>query len=346
MMAGEPIVAPIRDASYEVLADWLELVAFSNKFGVVRLDELDASMKKQNENEEYDADDGNVLMKAVSRNIGDEDAATEMFREKIENEIELRISANPGAYPFELSRHAEELVLVKDWTSEKHATYLACLIASHFPDDGLLDIERESSSIKKIIIKYRDRIFQIISTHALCGFVEGQAASIGWPRADKLTILETLNRAEKRGSGFVPKASPHPHAPRHAKDGGIDVIAWRSEKIPPPSVFYYGQVATGRNWTEKPALLYVNTFEKHYMDAHATSSFRRHMATLIPFRIDDDMEWENQHVTHGVILERTRIPKYANIGLDRANSGVETDEAENMRDVVAWNNEFRNMISP
>lgn len=344
-MAGEPIVAPARDASNDVLADWLELVAFFNNYGIVRLDELDASMKTQHEYEEYDPDDGNDFNETGSRNIGDEDASAEMFRENIENEIVLRVSACSNAYPFELSRHADELVLVEDWSSEKHATYLACLIASHFQVDGLLDIKRESSSVKEIVKNYRNRIFQIISTHALCGFVEGQAASIGWPRVDNLTILETLKRAEKRGSGFVSKSSPHPFAPPHAKDGGIDVFAWRSEKIPPPSVFIYGQVASGLNWKEKPALLYVDTFEKHYMDADKTSSIPRGKATLIPFRIVDNREWENQHVTHGVILERTRLPKYANIGLDRANSGVETDEAENMADVVAWIKEFRNMIS-
>ena len=342
-MACEPVIIPSRLASQGVLADWLELVAFFNEYGVARLDVLSASMKKLYEYEEYDADDGGTsrLDDSDARNVGNEDSENEKFRESIENEIDLRISTCPESYPFELSHDAEELQVVEDWVSEKHATYLACLIASHFPNDGLLDIAQESSQVKQ----FRNRIFQIISAHALCGYVNGQAASIGWPREDGKTIIETLKRAEKRGSGFVPKDAPHPDASSQAKDCGIDIMAWRKEAFPPPSFFYYGQAASGRNWMAKPAYLSTATFEMYYMDNNATKPFPRHTATIIPFRITDDSILNEQLGSHKVILERIGMLKYAKIGLEIANSDIETDEAGNMCKVVTWIKEIRKVIS-
>jgi hypothetical protein len=64
-------------------------------------------------------------------------------------------------------------------------------------------------------------------------------------------------------------------------------------------------------------------------------------ATLLPFRVADEDQWNNEHVIHGVLLDRTRLPKHAVLGQALARNGVEMDESGNMPQVLAWLNDFR-----
>ena len=318
-MAGEPVVTPTLDAADDTIVDWLELVAFFNEFRTARLDELDGAFNVQFEGRS----DGD---------IGAEDATLERMRERIENEVNLRNNACDGAYPFFLSDGAEELVLVEKWMEDKYIVYISCLLASHLTK-GLFDFEVE----KEFVSRLRNRVFQVVSTLALSGFVDGSAVSIGWPRENQGTILEALGRAVERGAGFQTRVEPGPDTPPQAKDDGIDVIAWRVEQVSPPSVFCYGQVASGRNWSEKSVS--YKTFEDSYMIQGP--KVKRSTATMIPFRVLDEVTWRREHYQHGRILERTRVPKYAAKGLDAALNGLETDEAKNMQQVTQWVEQFR-----
>ncbi|WP_152610491.1 hypothetical protein [Leisingera sp. ANG-DT] len=336
-MAGEPVVTPPLGAPEDVFVDWLELVAFFNEFRTARLDELEAALEEQYEevdDDEVDDEDGD-LGDDGAENIARIDARNERLRESVENEVDLRIQACEGAYPFVLSADAEELELVEDWTDERYATYLTCLLASHVSRQSLLDFEVETGLISRL----RNRVFQVVSTYALCGFVDGQAASVGWPREDKATVLETLRRAEMRGAGFQTKDAPGPYTPPQAKDGGIDVIAWRTENVPPPSLFVYGQVASGHNWRGKPVGYFMELLEVNYMEIRPM--VERNTATMMPFRVLDEGEWYREHMGHGRILERTRMPKYAFQGLRIVEAGTETDEAGNMPQVTSWVEDFR-----
>ena len=336
-MVSEPVVTPGLNSKDHELVDWLELTAFFNEFRTVRLDELHAALEEQFEMVEDD-DSHEVLDEFGGNNDGDIariDAEKEKIRELIENEVDFRIKDCEDAYPFYLGADAEELVLMDNWQDDQYTPYLIYLITAHLTRDSLFDFEVANDLIQRL----RNRVFQVLSTFAMAGLANGSAASIGWPRTDKADIITTLKRAEARGAGFLTKEKPGPYTPPNEKDGGIDVIAWQFDVRPPPILFYFAQVASGHNWTEKSVSDHSKLFARNYMDdAHRGNVG---YATLLPFRVADEIQWKNQHMIHGVLLDRTRLPKFAVIGQALARSGVEMDESENMPQVLDWLNDFR-----
>jgi hypothetical protein len=173
----------------------------------------------------------------------------------------------------------------------------------------------------------------------MAGLAKGSAASIGWPRADKADIVTTLQRAEARGAGFHTKAVPGTYTSPKEKDGGVDVISWQIDIRTPPLLFFFAQVASGRNWPGKPVDSHARMFQWNYFDY--THRGNVSYATLLPFRVADKDEWNSQHMMHGALLDRTRLPKHAVIGQTIARSGVAMDESENMPQVLNWLNDFR-----
>ncbi len=335
-MASEPVLTPGLDAEDHVLVDWLELVAFFNEFRTARLDELEAAIRVQSESSEDDDTDGDFDESAVDGgNIASIDSERERARERVENEVEFRLKDCKDAYPFRLEADCEELILMDDWQDDKYTPYLTCLITTHVTRESLFNFQIEDDLVRRL----RNRVFQVISTFAMAGLANGSAASIGWPRTDKADIMTTLKRAEERGAGFLTKKGPGGHTPPNEKDGGVDVIAWQFDARPPPILFYFAQVASGHNWPGKSVHRYSELFERNYMeDAHRGNV---NYATLLPFRVADEAKWINQHLFHGVLLDRTRLSRHAVIGQTLAGKGVEMDESENMAQVLAWLNEFR-----
>lgn len=338
-MPIEPVLTPVPSAEDKILVDWLELVAFFNEFRTARLDELDASIEAQFEAQDVDGPDddeaGADFDEDNDNNIGKIDAEKERLRERVENEVDFRTRDCAGAYPFELDANAEELVLTQDWQEDKYTPYLTCLITTHLTKSTLLEFEVPEALVQRL----RNRVFQVLSTFAMAGLADGSAASIGWPRVDKADIIATLQRAEARGAGFKTRAAPGLYTPPNEKDGGVDVIAWQIDIRPPPIRFYFAQVASGHNWPGKPVRIHSELFERHYMDdAHRGNVS---YATLLPFRVADELQWNNEHLIHGTLLDRTRLPKYAFVGQQLAAAGVDMDESANMPQVLSWLIDFR-----
>ncbi|TDQ67221.1 hypothetical protein ATL17_1228 [Maritalea mobilis] len=315
-MNVEPTATPSLSDDEVTLTDWLELNAFFNEFHVARLDTIDAILGEQAEEHNDD--------------FGESDRDKERIRESIENEIDERIKGCEGAYPFELSNDGEELTLKENWREDTYGFYIACLLTTHLSKKSLLDYDVQSQLIQIL----RNRIFQVISVFAMAGWNNGSAASIGWPRKNGNTILETLNRAAHRGAGIDPRKAPGKYTAPLEKDGGIDVISWSVEDRPPPTRFSYGQVASGRNWRGKPVSVHVRTFEQNYIDMRHCGDVTS--ATLIPFRIIDVKTWMSEHTSHGTILDRTRIPKYATKAIQILQNGIEFDEANGLPEIADW----------
>jgi hypothetical protein len=336
-MAIEPVVTPGLNAEDHVLVDWLELVAFFNEFRTARLDELDAAIEEQFETVDDDGsdDDTDDLGDDDAGNIARIDAAKERVRERIENEVDFRLKDCESAYPFVLGEDAEELVLVEDWQDDRFTPYLTCLITTHLTKNSLFDFEVAEELIQRL----RNRVFQVLSTLAMAGLAKGSASSIGWPRVDKADIITTLKRAEARGAGFHTRETPGAYTPPKEKDGGVDVISWQIDIRTPPILFFFAQVASGHNWPGKPVESHAKLFQMHYFDY--THRGNVSYATLLPFRVADEGQWNNEHMMHGALLDRTRLPKHAIMGQALARDGVEMDESENMPQVLAWLNDFR-----
>lgn len=302
------------------LVDWLELTAFFDEYGVARVDALLASLLE--------------LQETAEDNIAERDRQREQLIERLENEVVLRQRSLEDAYPFELSQGGEELSINADWRRPQFAFYLVCLITSHVTGSTIL----RTPPTDELLARLRNDIFQIVATLGLAGYSTGPAFSVGWPRRTGETIVQLLSRAVAAGGGFDVRNPPGRYVSPHEKDGGVDVIAWTAEAVPPPSAFYFGQTASGKNWPSKPARDHAQTFGQAYMQDHMTGN--RLYFTLIPYRVLDDAFWHSQTLFHMGILDRLRLPARAWQGVRLAEQGTLIDNSDRLGDLTQWLDDF------
>ena len=285
-----------------LLADWLELVAFLDERNVARLDEIDNAFAIQDE--EHASDDGTA------------DAIREARREHIENELICRARDLTYAYPFELSADGEELRLKGRGARRGACFYLACLIISHFKGSPILVKPPSDDDAARV----RKRQFQTMATLAVAGHAAGPALSFGWPRVTGESITEAIQRCCDLSGTGSPRIPPGPEASARAKDGGMDVIAWQPaiNNQPPPGVMFFGQAASGHNWSGKSANDELDTFlEGYFLDRPACATAG---VTVVPHRLSQE-EHARFGRRHGHILDRLRTPRAALEGLRLAAEG-------------------------
>lgn len=318
-----PIDAPTLELEIDDLADWLELSAVFSPFALSRTDALIGSLLEQQNTVELDTSD-----------IGEVDSRREQIIERIENEIELRQQLIGNAYPFSLSDNGEELTLVENWRDPNYAFYLVCLITTHVTGSAVL----ARPPVGDLLTSLRNSIFQIIATIGMAGLASGPALSVGWPRETGETIVQLMHRAAALGAGFNARPAPGPYVSPHEKDGGVDVIAWSYDGLPPPATFHFAQTASGKNWPGKPVDAHARVFSTAYMMDHQTGNL--HYATVIPYRVLDEKFWHSQSLLHRAILDRLRLPAKALLGLQLAQNGVAVDGADRLSEVTDWLGEF------
>lgn len=315
-----PIDPPTLTLGEDDLVDWLELTALFDPFGVARLDSLLGSLSELEETSED--------------NIGERDRQREQLIERLENEVEFRRSTLGEAYPFDLTSSGEELIRDVNWRDRRFAFYLICLVTTHVTGSAIL----RTPPTGELLTRLRNRVFQIVATLGLAGLSRGPAFSVGWPRQTGETIVQLLTRASAAGGGFSVRNPPGAYVSPHEKDGGVDVIAWTAEGMPPPTAFYFGQTASGKNWPGKPVTDHARVFGQAYMLDHMTGN--RLYVTLIPYRVLDNAFWCSQHLLHMAILDRLRLPLRAWEGSQLAERGVPIDDADRLNDLTQWLDDF------
>ncbi|WP_201843018.1 hypothetical protein [Microvirga zambiensis] len=311
-----PIDPPTLVLGDDDLVDWMELTALFDTFGVARVDALLGSLITLEETAEDD--------------IGERDKRREQLVERLENEINLRQRNLGETCPFDLSASGDELLLDGNWRDPKYAFYLICLITTHVTGSAIL----RTPPGGELLTRLRNRVFQIVATLGLAGLATGPAFSVGWPRQTGETIVELLTRAAAAGGGFSVRTPPGPYTSPHEKDGGVDVIAWTSEGMPPPPAFFFGQTASGKNWPGKPVTDHARVFSTAYMLDHMTGN--RQYVTLIPYRVLNEAFWKSQSLIHRAILDRLRLPRRALRGLELSMEGVPVDDADNIDVLTQW----------
>jgi hypothetical protein len=315
-----PVDPPTLALKVDDLVDWLELTALFDRFGVARIDALLNSLLQLQETAEDD--------------FGERDQQRERLIEALENEAENRQKALGGTYPFELNASGEEFIRLPNWRDLKFTFYIVCLITTHVTGSAIL----RTPPVDELLDRLRNRIFQIVATLGVAGLATGPAFSVGWPRQSGESIVQLLARAAKEGGGFSVRNPPGSYVSPQAKDGGVDVISWKAESMPPPTMFYFGQTASGKNWPGKPVNDHARVFSQAYMQDHMTGN--RGYVTLIPYRVLDDAFWNSQHQFHMAILERLRLPLRAWQGFQLAGQGMLIDGADRVDDVIQWLDDF------
>lgn len=311
---------PTLDLDIADLVDWLEFTALLSEFGIARVDALLGALLE--------------LEESAEDNIAERDRRREQIAEAIENEVDLRQRSLGQAYPFELSGTGEELARAGNWNDSQYAFYLVCLVTTHVTGSAILG----KPPVNGLLTRLRNRIFQMVSTLGLAGLSTGPALSVGWPRRTGESIAELLGRAVASGAGFTVRNPPGSYVSPSEKDGGIDVIAWTPEVVPPPAVFYFAQAASGRNWPGKSVADHARVFGSAYMQDHMTGN--RMCVTLIPYRVLDEAFWNSQHQHHMAILDRLRLPLRALQGLHLFQQGVAIDDAEHLSDITDWLSDY------
>lgn len=237
-------------------ADWVELAAMlsfrqtSSKADLVR----SLSVLEEPEHELVDL----VIISA-------EDTVEELEEEILQSKSELWASdvreelgtrrANLGeAYPFEIVDTGSSWRLVYEAQPDRHdhLFYSCCLLITG-RRHGLIRHE----------VPEMDRILQIVAYLVAGRIVQGTAYWFGYPRPDHTGRMLDAVKELLRRIGFK---SPDPVPPRWSvgreNDVGIDVVAWRNFGDGLPSrLIVYGQVASGRNWQDKPVDRYVSVFQ-------------------------------------------------------------------------------------
>ncbi len=315
-----PIDAPTLGLKADDLVDWLELVALFDEFQVARLDTLIGALAEQEETAEDD--------------IGERDKQREQLVEALENEVEKRRQALGVTYPFELSEAGDELTITGEWREIQFTFYLICLIAAHATGSAILRMPPADDMLTTL----RNQVFQIVATLGVAGLSGGPAFSVGWPRQRGERIIALLARAVAAGGSFTVRDPPSPYIPPREKDGGIDVIAWTPGPQPPPTVFYFGQTASGKNWTDKPVSEHARVFQGAYMQDHMTGNLSH--VTMIPYRVLNELDWHHLHQFHRAILDRLRLPLRAWEGLQLGLAGVVVDGADRVDELRAWLGDF------
>lgn len=306
-----------------MLVDWLELTAFFSAQRRARLDEIDGAFK--------------ILDQEQISNTGVEDASREERRARIEQEVNVRQEQLSNAYPFELSSDGEELELVK--TRGPISFYIICLVLSHATRSPILVLPPNA----RLLARGRRHEFQILSTLAVAGHLNGPALSFGWPRASGATIVQAIRLACQLSGVGTERDPPGPVASKFAKDGGMDVIGWRPavNGLPPPAEICFGQAASGHGWRDKDAPSVLEDFyESYYLNRPHTQATG---VTIVPFRLTEaDYQMHNRR--HGHILDRLRTPLAAVRGLVLYQSGTHVDEAIRAYALAIWLGRYRGQV--
>lgn len=322
-MAAKALSAPPFGAEIEMVVDWLELEAFLSMFGQASMDDVISS--------------GDLQTEDVEEDIGKRDGEEDQLRSEIEDEVLFRATALGAAYPFVFSDDGEQLLLTSNEDfDEPSSIYLVCLILSHVTRSPIL----ASPPNEEMVRQARKRIFQIIATLAAAGHAGGGAVSLGWPREKKETIIQVVDRAVQLSGTGLARTAPHALEPVGAKDGGLDVLAWKpAPDSPPPEMFYFVQAASGHGWVDKSAKSDHEQFLHCYYSAKPECNHV--FLTICPFRVSSHQK-TYQQLSHGTISDRTRAPAMAMAALDAARTGQwPVDEAQNFPVIGRWLSRYR-----
>ena len=338
------LIPPDLHRSYSVCADWLELLAFVRASGLA----TDGDVIQPNDILEDRATlppEDAISTIQEDRDIIDQ--GIENALAAIYDEINTRATTLQSAYPFVVEfgkRSLKISVAAKPddpLIANGHTVYHACLLMSALRS-GLIDAKAAGIQTDPVI----GNLFQICATVAAAGYVGGDAYWFGHPRPDQTPLLDAVKTL---ASHLQAVSSPYrpPGETKFAKDGGIDVVAWRDHRDGRPAkLILYGQCASGLNWESKPVQQKVHRLDSYYIRPPSKNWLP---ALLVPFPIYMDKENSNElrteeaRISHyriiesemGIIIDRLRIVCWFIEGLRNPQPAM-SKAIERMNEILEW----------
>jgi hypothetical protein len=275
---------PALNAPTPTLADWIELQTLYSPRRRTNDSELIA-IGQLEDDRRYDG--------AIEADARLEELANQVF-----TELERRVKAANGRYPFHLNEAGTSLLLRDGGLTDGEYAYLFCLLVSEYRRQQMV-----AKSVFATVADDVEDLFQVCSTIAAAGLLRGTAVSFGFPRPDGSGFLTALKRTfeEKMREGRTETAA-RPGVSSHTKDGGIDIIAWRDFPDGLPSKLYLlGQCASGTAYPAKSVRGFLASFHGDWFTVHPASPPIE--ALFVPFMLD-----------HDLVVRRSETPTIARAG--------------------------------
>ena len=309
------VSAPLDSSTRAVLADWVELQVLLSD-GPIAEQQLLRSQAVQS-----DPEHGDVLSNLDLEPVDEEilEPAADELSQRVNEELTYRQSTLGSLYPFEITFEYGSWILGRrdatdDSEEAAHGTYVCCLLIAAMHSELLPLSSRHTLFIRSA------KIMQIVSYLTAAEILGGSAYWFGYPRPDHSNMLTAVqNLVEAMGLGEAPVERPAGLS-RNANDGTVDIVAWRSFRDGQPgAIVAYGQVASGRNWEDKPIGAYV---KGHFIPWFAKSPSYHHIELLfIPvlqhhklqesesydFRAEALATARLREMDFGVVIDRLRL---------------------------------------
>lgn len=161
------------------------------------------------------------------------------------------------------------------------------------------------------------RVFEVLACHLAEAFLEGETDSyrMGWPRPyGAATTLKAAVEELRQKSGdhlgewrWGPKeGNPADPTPQHAKEQGLDIVAWKKSLDGRPGQLYLlGQCACGKGWDTDAKLADLNL--------PLLREWISEIASVTPIRaiftprhaLDEKLPFISRH--GGLVFDRTRL---------------------------------------
>ena len=261
-----------------------------------------------------------AIIQVVEDDEGDDEIASDSRAEELVDdvfaELERRMVAAGSRYPFLVSSSGTTLSLEISTGNTARYTYLFCLLVSEY---------RRQEFVPKWIFSpiagTIENLFQVCSTVAAAGLLNGCATSFGFPRPDNSGFLEALTRTfeDRMREGRIERI-PRAGVSFATKDGGIDIVAWSDFPDGLPSKLYLlGQCASGAKYSDKSVGAYIRSFHEDWFTIVPGSTPLE--AMFIPFMLDSRLKvrkretldearqghYLSQARTLGIVVDRCRL---------------------------------------
>lgn len=340
----EILNAPDVKDSYTISADWLEILCLLRNDH--RATDADIAHSHEILDDRAAPPPADIEVDGLDPDIVD--AEFERALDALFNELGTRADALGALYPFTLSVAPRRLQLTLADESQDDAVrngrsiYIACLIMSAIRS-GVIGARTAGIQIDPIM----GNIFQICATLAAAGYLRGDAYWFGHPRPDETPMLDAIRELTRLiGSGKAKNARPAGEAV-FAKDGGIDVVAWRDHHDGRPAkIILYGQCASGMNWDGKPVSKKVDRLDGYYdtrISKHWTPAlftpFPLYMSKESSYRLWTDEDRIGFYLAHeaemGVIIDRLRIVNWSVEALGNIRPSAQ-NAADRLGELFSW----------
>ncbi|HEY7419990.1 MAG TPA: hypothetical protein VH593_32730, partial [Ktedonobacteraceae bacterium] len=178
---------------------------------------------------------------------------SELWASDVREELATRSAGLAEAYPFGIIDTGSTWRLVYQGQQDRHDhLFYSCCLLITAGRHGLIRHQ----------VPEMDKILQVIAYLVAGQIVDGAAYWFGYPRPDHTAMKDAVKELLRRIGFDSPTLVTPLWSIGRENDSGIDVVAWRNfSDCLPSRVVVYGQVASGKNWEDKPVDRYVPVFQ-------------------------------------------------------------------------------------